>query len=66
MTSFRTNAGWWLCEVKGKLGWAPPTFLKKYKDNSEIERSDDSSGYIILSYPCKQRESSMCMSSNVI
>lgn len=34
-------AGWWMCGVDGKVGWAPPSYLKKCEGDMGME-SDDS------------------------
>lgn len=34
--------GWWMCGVSDRVGWAPPSYLKKYSEMVENEESDDS------------------------
>ena len=46
------HAGWWMCKVDEKVGWAPPSYLKKCitKDAD----SDSEEEYLGLPESCKQ------------
>lgn len=36
------SPGWWMCGVDGKVGWAPPSYLKKCEDKmNESDESDE-------------------------
>ena len=38
--------GWWMCGVDGRVGWAPPSYLKKCEDKmNESDESDEELGY---------------------
>lgn len=46
--------GWWMCSVDGdKVGWAPPSYLKKCEKNVDGE-SDSDEEYIGLPESCEQ------------
>lgn len=34
--------GWWLCKVDNKVGWAPPSYLKKVEKGDSTEGESDS------------------------
>lgn len=58
VTQSHAHAGWWLCRlVNGRMGWAPPTFLKKKEaasyEDLDLERSTDSEGYIKVQPSCE-------------
>ena len=39
---FLITPGWWMCGVGGKVGWAPPSYLKKCEDKmSKSGKSED-------------------------
>ena len=40
-------AGWWMCKVNDKVGWAPPSYLKKV-DRRECGESDSDDDYLGL------------------